>query len=174
MGMDVIGKKPTSERGEYFRNNIWWWRALWTYACEVGKDIITTDVANAGTLNDGAGLNAQNTKKLAKALHDALESGHTQQWAQTYAEWQASLPREACNLCEATGIRKDEVGVQMGMPERELLPEIQILTGRTHGWCNACEGVGTTESWLAGYPFSTENVREFADFLADSGGFEIW
>ena len=59
------------------------------------------------------------------------------------------------------------------MPEKELKPEVQILVGRTHGWCNGCDGVGTTESWLAGYPFSEENVKEFAEFLMDSGGFQI-
>ena len=28
MGMDVYGRRPKSERGEYFRNNIWWWHPL--------------------------------------------------------------------------------------------------------------------------------------------------
>jgi hypothetical protein len=59
------------------------------------------------------------------------------------------------------------------MPEKELSAEIQILVGRTHGWCNACDGVGTRESFAAGYPFSVENVQEFADFLSDCGGFQI-
>jgi hypothetical protein len=28
MGMDVYGKEPKSDKGEYFRNNVWWWRPL--------------------------------------------------------------------------------------------------------------------------------------------------
>jgi hypothetical protein len=35
MGMDVYGKAPTVEEGKYFRNNLWWWRPLWTYVEEV-------------------------------------------------------------------------------------------------------------------------------------------
>lgn len=28
MGMDLYGKKPLNPVGEYFRNNVWWWRPL--------------------------------------------------------------------------------------------------------------------------------------------------
>lgn len=173
MGMDVYGKNPTSERGSYFRNNVWWWRPLWDYCVLVGEEIIDEEVAEHGHYNDGAGLDETNAVRLAHVLLTELELGKTAEFAKTQAEWRASLPREACNLCDCTGIRTDEVGVAHGMPERELSPEVQVLTGRTHGWCNACQGVGTQESWLSHYPFSEENVREFADFLADCGGFEI-
>jgi len=174
MGMDVYGKKPTSERGEYFRNNVWWWRPLWDYCCEVGQEVITEEIAEHGSVNGGAGLDEPSARVLAQILSASIDSGHAEQWEKNQREWRASLPREACSFCDCTGIRADEVGVKHGMPERELLPEIQILTGRTHGWCNACEGVGTTESWLSQYPFSVENVAEFTAFLMDSGGFEIW
>jgi len=174
MGMDVMGKDSTTERGSYFRNNVWWWRPLWDYCVHVGEDIIDDHLAEHGHYNDGEGLDADGATRLAEVLRKELENGNTAKWAQNQAEWRASLPREACNLCDCTGIRTDEVGVQHGMPEKELDPEVQILTGRTHGWCNACQGVGTTENWLSHYPFSEENVREFADFLAECGGFEIW
>jgi len=174
MGMDVIGKKPTSERGEYFRNNVWWWRPLWDYCCEVGQEVITDEIAESGSFNDGAGLDEPSARVLAQILSASIDSGHTEQWEKNQREWRASLPREACSFCNCTGISTDEVGVKNGMPERELAPEVQILTGRTHGWCNACQGIGTTESWLAQYPFSVENVQEFTAFLTDSGGFEIW
>ena len=26
MGMDVYGRNRCSKEGEYFRNNVWWWR----------------------------------------------------------------------------------------------------------------------------------------------------
>ena len=34
MGMDVYGRAPTSESGEYFRANVWSWHPIWNY-CEV-------------------------------------------------------------------------------------------------------------------------------------------
>ena len=173
MGMDVYGVKPTSERGGYFRNNVWWWRPLWQYCCEVGEAVISDEVAEGGSYNGGSGLDAEGAQALANILFAELDNGNTATYERKYNEYLATLPREDCRLCGATGIRADKVGVEMGQPERELSPEVAILTGRTYGWCNGCNGVGTTEAWGQSYPFSVENVREFAHFLAESGGFSI-
>ncbi len=173
MGMDVYGKKPTSEKGEYFRNNVWWWRPLWDYCCEVASDVISDSLAENGHYNGGAGLDGIMALALAEILRDELESGRTAEYERKQNEYRASLPREKCELCEGTGIRTDKVGVENGMPTRALDEPEAILTGRTHGWCNGCRGIGTQESWESGYPFSTENVREFVEFLTDSGGFSI-
>lgn len=51
MGMDVIGQSPVSERGEYFRNNVWWWHPLWEYCERLAPDLIPSD--NLGHYNDG-------------------------------------------------------------------------------------------------------------------------
>lgn len=173
MGMDVIGVNPKNEVGEYFRNNVWWWRPLAdfcikNYASKVGFD------GEGWGWNDGNGLNDEQSLHLAKLIRHDLANGSVESYARHYNEWRASLPREACEFCDCTGIRTDKVGVEMGMPDKELSPEVQILVGRTHGWCNGCDGIGTRESWESQYPFSEENVREFADFLEGCGGFEIW
>jgi hypothetical protein len=174
MGMDVYGKNPISEAGSYFRNNVWYWRPLWDYVAQVGSDVIDGELAEHGHYNDGAGLDEDGALALAQILAEELESGRTETYERKNNEYFASLPREACEWCNATGIRTDKVGEEMKMSEKELSPEMQILMGRTHGWCNACQGVGTRESFEANYPFKTENVREFATFLKDCGGFEIW
>ena len=41
MGMDVYGERPRTNKGEYFRNNVWWWRPLWNYVSVECSDIIT-------------------------------------------------------------------------------------------------------------------------------------
>ena len=33
MGFDLYGNSKNKE-GEYFRNNVWWWRRLADYVCE--------------------------------------------------------------------------------------------------------------------------------------------
>lgn len=171
MGMDVYGLNPKNEKGEYFRNNVWWWRPLADYICETHPHI--AEKCEHWHSNDGDGLDEDNSIALALALLDDIKEGKVEAYERSYNLWRASLPREACNLCDCTGIRNDKVGEDMGMPTKELSPEVQILTGRTHGWCNACQGVGTTESWLSSYPFSSENVAEFAEFLRNCGGFQI-
>lgn len=171
MGMDVIGVNPRSEVGSYFRNNIWWWRPLAEYILNEHGDIASA--CEYWHSNDGDGLDGDLSVQLADALQDDLDNGKVAKFEREYNEWRASLPRTDCEHCNATGIRTDKVGVEMGMHDKELSSEVQILTGRTHGWCNACDGVGSQENFDAGYPFTVENVQEFVMFLRDCGGFQI-
>lgn len=171
MGMDVMGNEPRSERGQYFRNNVWWWRPLWNYCVEVAPDLCEKV---SGHYNDGDGLDADGAAELARILLVNIESGKTEAYEARYNEYLASLPRRKCEWCAGTGVRTDKVGVEMGMPGKALEPAIAILTGRSRGWCNGCDGEGTCEHHEADYPFSVENVQDFAKFLEDSGGFKIW
>ena len=41
MGFDVYGMDPQTEKGHYFRNNVWFWRPLWQLICEECDDILT-------------------------------------------------------------------------------------------------------------------------------------
>ena len=172
MGMDVYGKMPISEKGQYFRNNVWWWHPLWDYCCSVSE--LARSVEN-GHNNSGDGLDDKSAIELAKTLMIEIESGNTKVYETEYRKEQSELPRETCNLCEGTGIRTkpSPSGEDFKMYEKELSPEQQIVLGRTHGWCNGCSGVGDKPNWASDFPFSVENVQEFAEFLADSGGFEI-
>lgn len=172
MGMDVIGKNANSETGEYFRNNVWWWRPLWNYCEELHGDIVSA--VEYGHSNDGDGLDAREAYALGLALEQDIESGVTAEYERKYREQMASLPMSDCQYCGATGIRTDEVGVKNGMPTKELEPEVAMLVGRTHGYCNGCRGEGKVEHFATNYGFSVENVRNFADFLMECGGFEIW
>jgi len=171
MGMDVMGKNPTSERGAYFRNNVWSWHPLWSY-CETMHGKIAGKV-KYGHSNDGDGLNAEDAAKLGQALLEDIADGTAQGYEQDYYAHLASLPFQDCNWCGATGIRTDDIGVSMGMPTAELPEEVAIIVGRTHGTCNGCRGAGQVESWEASYVFGVDNLREFAEFLIDCGGFEI-
>lgn len=171
MGMDVVGVNPKSEKGEYFRNNVWWWHPLWTY-CENTHSDLTSKV-EYGHSNDGDGLDDDDSRELGLRLLMDIERGTTAEYEQEYRNYLASLPLEKCDFCDGTGIRTDEVGVENGMATQELDEATAILLGRTHGTCNACRGQGQTTSWDTNYPFSIDNVREFAEFLLDCGGFQI-
>lgn len=172
MGMDVYGKNPTSEKGGYFRNNLWYWRPLWTYCLTQHPDLC--DKVEYAHYNDGDGLDADDARTLGERLMADLESGTVADYKVEYDAALAALPLENCEWCQSTGIRSDEIGVAHKMPEKEL-PEIDaIVLGRTHGYCNGCNGYGKKPSFFTHYPFEVDNVREFAEFLLDCGGFEIW
>ena len=170
MGMDVYGKNPTDEVGEYFRNNVWFWRPLWGYCESLYEKCREID----GHSNSGAGLSARDAKGLALRLEQELESGRTAEYKAERDKVISELPLEPCVHCGGTGIRTDDVGMHLGMPTKELPEDEAVVLGRTHGWCNACSGQGETLQFASWYTFDVDNVRNFAAFLKASGGFEIW
>lgn len=159
MGMDVYGNN-----GNYFRNNVWWWRALWNYCCDIGFEIIPPDVKRSGHSNDGSGLNAKDSITLAKMLIKEIESGNTKKYEDEYMAKINALPDEDCRICGGTGLRA-------------AAPN----TGPGEFGCNGCggdfynnkPGKGKVRPWASHYPFNVENVKEFADFLMKCGGFRI-
>lgn len=171
MGMDVMGKYPTNEKGEYFRNNVWWWRPLADYILENYSEI--ANGCQNWHSNDGDGLDDEASKELSKALVKDLMNGTVLVYEQEYNRQLSKLERKKCLICDGSGIRSDKLGIEHDYPNRELEPEVAILTGRSHGTCNGCSGVGTQEAWGMSYPFSAQNVAEFAEFLENCGGFEI-
>jgi len=170
MGMDVYGKNPKSEKGTYFRRNVWGWRPLWDYCVDRYEDLVG-DVS--GHYNDGDGLDDTGSLELAKRIKADLADGTAKTYITARNTHLSILPRETCELCKGTGIRTDKVGVENGMPERKLEPEMAILLGREQGWCNGCNGEGKKDSWETNYDLELDDLKEFAEFLADSGGFEI-
>jgi hypothetical protein len=194
MGMDVIGKNPKNKKGEYFRNNVWWWRPLWQY-CEYVAPELTEKVEYAGS-NDGDGLDGNDARKLGNALRSELRKGMTAVYISARQEYLDSLPVRPCAHCEATGTRKWLVNATTNERKpavtynfleaftNEQTNNGQLPTYEYHtpeeGWveetteCNGCEGTGGQPAWERSYPLTEENVREFATFLVNCGGFEIW
>lgn len=171
MGMDVYGKNPSSEAGEYFRRNVWGWRPLWKYVEDTHPEI--AGKVEYAQSNDGDGLDAENSIKLAEALKKDIWDGVADNYIALRNSYLASLTRPDCEHCQGTGIRTDAVGVENGMPERELEPDMASLVGRTKGWCNGCSGEGKKDAWETNYYLDIEDIQQFSDFLEASGGFEI-
>lgn len=171
MGMDVYGTQPTSKTGEYFRNNVWWWRPLADYVRQIAPEITAACVYWQS--NDGDGLDAAGARALADRLQQELSEGRTAAYAAIRAAELAALPDEPCAYCASTGTRTDAVGVRMGMRTRTCPDEPGHPRRGEVGWCNGCDGRGRVRPSEADYPFSVENVEAFVAFLRDCGGFEI-
>ena len=150
MGMDVYGNKPKSEKGDYFRNNVWWWRPLWNYCATSAPELIDKETYVSGTYNDGKGLNAMKAAKLGVKLLTLIEDGSCATYKRERDLYLESIPDEVCENCN---------GNNRGNFKKKN--------------CKACEGKGTRESWERHYPFDVENVKEFAEFCIESGGFKI-
>jgi hypothetical protein len=154
MGMDVFGNLPTSEKGAYFRDNIWGWYPLWEYCEQIAPDIIPAD--NLGYTNNNWGLDEEASLALADRLADTLSSGETQAYEAQYAAYLNALPPVPCHFCGGTGHRVKPPKTGPGP-----LP------------CGRCDGTGKIPDIDTHNYFTVDNVREFEAFLRDCGGFRI-
>ena len=153
MGFDIYGHAPKNKQGDYFRNNVWWWRPLWNYVVNTCDDILTDDDINAGGFNDGHLIRAKKAEKIAERLLAYIKAGHTEKYRKQREKELKALPLEKCTLCKGTGKRNDDV---------------------IKGKCNGCNGKGEKKAIETWYEFDIENVREFAKFCKNSGGFKIY
>lgn len=150
MGMDLYGEKPMNSQGEYFRNNVWWWRPLWQYVC--GLEILTDEEMTAGEFNDGKRIGKRKAIKIADTLEALVKEGKTKQYETARATMLKLLPDEPCEICNGTGKRDDEY---------------------VKGKCNGCDGKGKRRPFSTNYGFNVDNVKEFIKFCRNSGGFRI-
>lgn len=71
MGMDVYGRKPTTDAGEYFRANIWSWRPI--HELIEKANVLPQKMVEDMGFNDGAGPDAEQALLLAYQLENMLE-----------------------------------------------------------------------------------------------------
>lgn len=157
MGMDVYGKAPTGEAGEYFRRNVWGWHPLWDACLAIAPDL--AGKVEYGHSNDGDGLDAEDSIALADQIRAVVESGDAKEYVALRDQMLAAMPNEPCKYCGATGTRTDEVGVKQGMVAKR--------------WCNGCDGKGSRRPFATNYFLEVEDLMEFEHFLRECGGFEI-
>lgn len=155
MGMDVYGIKPKTKKGEYFRNNVWYWHPLWDYCCTIDKTLI--ERVPEGHSNSGDGLDATGARQLAFKLQEEIESGRAEQYVNTYETERKAIPKNDCSYCDENGER--EWKQENGEPYKKT--------------CNACQGTKKVDSWESHYPMDLDNIKEFTAFLMDCGGFQI-
>lgn len=72
MGMDVFGREPVSEKGKYFRSNIWGWPTILNAIA--ATEVLPKEMIVDMSYNQGAGPDADLSIKLADALDEALNA----------------------------------------------------------------------------------------------------
>ena len=153
MGFDLDGVKPTNDLGVYFRNNIWWWRPLWSYVCANTLNILTQKDRDMGSCNDGHRISKAKAEKIAKRLTELCNDGSVARYEKEYMDTLRAIPDEKCDLCKGTGKRNDLISKDK---------------------CNKCYGKGKIRPFETWYSFSKANVLSFAGFCQFSGGFRIF
>lgn len=156
MGMDVYGIKPKSKTGEYFRRNVWGWHPLWAYCEALHPELVST--VEYGHSNSGDGLNRMQSMKLAKALKEDIRSLVASDYIKSRDQYLADLPDEPCEYCDENGNRTFT-----------QLDGQQIVKV-----CNSCSGKKFVRPFTTNYFLDLQDIKDFAQFLENSGGFKIW
>lgn len=148
----LSGNYPESPKGEYFMGEFPWWPWLWRFCIEVAGDKMGNR-RKLGPCDERLSLNETQAMQVAKILEEKLASGAVKQEEEDAKAWNQEMSNLKCIYCEGTGRRKRP-------------PEVGA--GDMH--CNGCNGEGRQpfDTWVY---FSEDNVRKFAEFIKDSGGF---
>ena len=133
MGFDLYGIHARSKKGEYFRNNVWWWRRLWSFVAQECSDILTEEEIENGSFNNGYEYSQETAEKIAERLTECVKDGRAKEYSANIKK----LIKQAKKTNETSSIGDDSF------------------------------------DWNESYPFTITNVKEFATFCKNSGGFTI-
>lgn len=151
--------------GVYFRNNVWWWRPLWNFVCGTCQNILTEKDMSKGTYNDGHKISKTKSKKIAARLRKLIKDLDVKIYAAHFEEERQRAVEHNKEVQDKIDALKEEVK-QLG---GDMAPKDYPERYKTR-W----DELQDCKKWEGNYPFDEENVKEFAEFCEQSGGFEIY
>ena len=89
--------------GIYFRNNVWWWRPLWEYVCEVCEDVMSPEDIGAGGDNSGSEIVEDTVQRMVDKLIIEIALGNHVKYQEHYEKELRELPDYTCHYCDGTG-----------------------------------------------------------------------
>ena len=155
----------SENKGVYFRNNVWWWRPLASYVIEHTKVITDEKKIQGFSYNDGVEISAEEAEQIAKQLYYLLQSGHTKKYEDEYMA--VYKKAETHNK----KVRKEMEVFQNAMDKKhkkDIAPK-DYPKDDYKKWSAIYAKMDNN----GGYPFNLRNVKEFAEFAEQSGGFTI-
>ena len=166
MGFDLysLGNHKT-DKGEYFRNNVWWWRRLADFLCEQTGVIAETDKEHWQS-NSGHEVDEQTAKQIAKQLKALIKDGTV---SKAIIEVEKEMEKAEKNnkfVDRCHEMLRAKVEKETGMTN--LAPA--DYRGDDH---DTWDWIQSKYSYGSSYPFTMENVQEFIEFCEQSNGFRI-
>tara|TARA_R110002020_G_scaffold43_1_gene287 strand:+ start:1076 stop:1609 length:534 start_codon:yes stop_codon:yes gene_type:complete len=176
MGMDVYGRAPEKEWGEYFRSNVWWWRPLWNYTAEIDRfyaeqknahQLISEKLFESGHCNDGEGLETEeDCRDLVKRLQWSIDEGLLAEYQKEIDESIKVAKENNAKVEKELDALKKKVAKVTG--EKDLAPK-DYPEDLNEEW----HAIYSKRDSRDSYPFSQEHVEEWIKFLKYCGGFQI-
>jgi hypothetical protein len=163
MGVDISGRKPTTNEGEYFRSNWWGWRPI-NYICQLAAEQskLKIDFSYWGS-NDGKGLR---TQKQCDKLADAIEL----------------LLSNSPNYNEFMVDEDDRIQIVLGSwceagTGRFIGAEKEVELNEQYEYGTILFSSVVTKSGMmveSSHSASLNHIKNFITFLRGCGGFQIW
>ena len=156
--------------GVYFRNNVWFWRPLWNYVYDT-TDVLTDEDHRLGHENSFHKITEEKAVRIGKELLANMNDAVAKQ-----REYEKdSKPRRKFNeLCDkaAECLYEEVVDKMDGLITCPGDMKIHDPANYKR-WETLSHFGGGLQFGETSYPFSAANVKEFANFCLNSGGFEI-
>jgi hypothetical protein len=161
MGVDISGRKPKTEEGDYFCSNWWGWRPILAISeSAMLSSKLDYDTSYWGS-NDGKGLR---TQKQCDKLADALELLISNNYNEYLTENTDRIYIVMGSWCEAG------TGKFIGSEKEHILNQ-QYEYGDILYAPVVSEDGTLIES---AYGTSLGRLKEWITFLRNCGGFQIW
>tara|TARA_R100000700_G_C3163799_1_gene139279 strand:+ start:514 stop:1143 length:630 start_codon:yes stop_codon:yes gene_type:complete len=152
--------------GNYFRNNVWWWRPLWDFVCHHCHEVLTQEDMNAGCYNDNHLISKAKSIKIAKILKEAIETEETKIFCEEHEKrMQIAKKHNAQIEIEQEDLRQIAIDIT---GDSEIYPAKYPKKLR-----KKFDELVDSKDWASSYPFSIDNVKGFIKFAEQSGGFTI-
>ena len=156
--------------GVYFRANVWFWRPIWNFVCEMCPDILTEDEFEKGHYNDNHLIEEDRAKDIAKRLREKMDLARERQ-----KKFEAEAPnKEHFNKMLEDAARF--IFENISKPKSELITcpgDMQIHDPENYKRWETLTHYDNIKFDEMSYPINAEYIEEFANFAEHSGGFRI-
>ena len=152
--------------GNYFRNNVWWWRPLWTFTCDHCADFLTEDDMNGGCYNDSYIITEDKAVAIAERLYEALKEPETQEYLDNHMKVMEKAKKHN-EMIEQEKKALDEIAVAI-TGDKDVAP-----IDYPKDLKKKFDELMKKRDWASSYPINRENIENFARFAEQSGGFSI-
>jgi hypothetical protein len=163
---NLMTKYEDANPGAYFRNNVWWWRPLWSFVCEHCEDILNQEDMNGGCYNDSYVISKRKAEAIAVKLEDVIETEETKLWIQEHMDSLEQAKRNNKQVDAELEELKKIVVLETGNPD--IYPAIY-----PDNYKKKYDEIYDKRDWASSYPFHKDNVIAFINFAKQSGGFSI-
>jgi hypothetical protein len=134
MGMDVFGRNPSAERGQYFRANIWSWSPIYELTVSLCKDLLDHETICDMAFNNGAG---PEDGQVCLAM-----AGRVDEWLEAHHEDEVSVGIANEEGGPRSQLMGDAMAAALG-----LVPEYSTDRAHLQGWVAFLRDCGGFEVW---------------------------